>query len=82
MEFKIPRGESGAKGTIRSLDLRRGDVDLFGVLLQRVLWDKVTDGRGAKKLVDTQGSSLRGVHPTGQEVRKKRLRVVAGKSQI
>lgn len=31
---------------------------------------------------DIQGASLRGVHPTGQEDRKKRLRVVAGKSQI
>lgn len=47
-EFKIAGGGSRAKGKITSLDFRR-DFDLFRDLLERVLWDKAPEGRGAKK---------------------------------
>lgn len=56
-EFRILRARRRTKSKVTMLDFRRADCGFFKDLLERVLWDKVLEERGAhESKFNIQGS--------------------------
>ena len=50
VQFRILRAARRGHSKLTTLDFRRADFGLFGVLLGRVPWDKALEGRGAQEI--------------------------------